>query len=139
MLCHSGISHHSGTDNWNTLKNRIEHPGHVKHYWDQIAALSLDISNAFIKEDLTAIADFVSKEWSYRQKLHPAIFNLEMRDIIKEINENIFGMKACGAGNGGVMILFVEKSDKMEVVDRLATTTSEILSWQIDNDGLSQV
>jgi D-glycero-alpha-D-manno-heptose-7-phosphate kinase len=137
ILCHTGVSHLSGTDNWNTLKHRIEDPKNFKSYWDDIANLSLSISDAILDEDITQLGELIRSEWNIRQKLHPSIFNKNMRRMVSEVEEFTYGMKACGAGNGGVMMLFVDKTDHDIVIDRVQQKGGKVLDWKIDRIGLS--
>jgi len=137
IVSFTGISHFSGTNNWDMLKQAIDRVGETYDRLLEIKKISYKVKDALKEEDPEKLGYFVSKEWENRQKLASGISNEYIDNAIEAARKaGAYGSKLCGAGGGGCMITLCPL-EKREVVEMaLKGRGIDLLDASVDFDGL---
>ena len=138
IVSFTGISHFSGANNWDMLKNVIDRVGNTYECLGKIKDIAYLVRDALKKEDPEELGHLISQEWENRKKLADGISNEFIDNAIKAADEaGAWGSKLCGAGGGGCMITLCPADKREKVESALKQKGIEIMDATIDFDGLT--
>lgn len=136
VLSFTGISHFSGTNNWNMLKRYIDNVGTTRENMKKIKETAFKMREAIIKGDFSLISETLSEEWENRKNLAKGVSNSRIEKLMKVAKEaGAQASKICGAGGGGCMITIVKENLREKVEEALEKNGAEILEFKIARSG----
>ena len=137
MLVYTGTSRHSGTNNWNILKQYIEGDTRIRRLLQKIVAVTHSMREALIERDFEKAGTLMGQEASCRRELLPTIVTPEIERLEKMARSlGVIGCKVCGAGGGGCVVLFLEPDRREIVYRRLTQSGYEVVPFRIARKGL---
>lgn len=139
VLSFTGISHFSGTNNWNMMKRCIDDED-TRRRMGQIALTALKMQEAVESSDLQRIASVLEEEWRSRKELAEGVSNERIDGMMKAAKEaGALASKICGAGGGGCMATLCEPRDREKVKEALKAQGGEILDFRMQEKGVQAV
>jgi D-glycero-alpha-D-manno-heptose-7-phosphate kinase len=137
IVSFTGISHFSGTNNWEMLKKAIDRVGSTYDGLLEIKKITGLTRTALLEKDLEKLGNCINMEWESRKLLAPGITNRFINEAIEGAKQaGAWGSKLCGAGGGGCMITLTPPDKRDEAVKALVNAGVEILSANLDFKGL---
>ena len=109
IVVDTGVSHHSGLNNWEVFRDRLEGSAPVRTALDEVAAASAQLADLLDSpargdELLAGVAEAVEAEWRARRRLSPAVTCPEVDALVAAAREAGGRAKVCGAGGGGCVV-----------------------------------
>ncbi len=136
ILSFTGISHFSGTSNWNMLKYYIENTGDTVQALRRIKGTAFGMREALLEADFDKFAEQLSIEWDNRRTLAKGVSNERIERIMAAAKgAGALASKICGAGGGGCMISFVKPGSAEAVKTALTEAGAEVLPYKIARKG----
>ncbi len=137
IISFTGISHFSGTNNWNMLKRFIDREGDSVERMQAIEATSLQMWTALIDEELEAVAQALAEEWRNRCGLAEGVTTAKVDAIMEAARQaGALASKLCGAGGGGCMLTLAAPGKRQAVVEALQSAGAQVLPAALDLTGL---
>lgn len=138
VVIYTGEPRNSGTNNWEITKNHIDGDREIFNVFEGIRDTSLNLREALLKNDWTAVGEILRESYPQRKKLSPNITTPQMDLLIKKALANgAIAAKVCGAGGGGCIAFFCEEGAREAVENALAEEKgAEVLDWKLYNEGL---
>lgn len=117
MLMHyTGVSHFSGTNNWEMYKRQIDGNKEVRQGLAKIAESAIEMEKALEASNWEAAGQALAHEWQNRKALIDGISTPEIDHAIEAaIGAGAWAGKVCGAGGGGC-IVFLFPPDRREAI-----------------------
>ncbi|MCU1288940.1 MAG: kinase [Acidobacteria bacterium] len=139
VVIYTGEPRNSGTNNWEMTKRHIDGDREIFDIFEGIRDSSLNLRDALIDSDWTAVGEILYKAHPHRKRLAPNITTPKMDELIEiAYAHGAAGAKVCGAGGGGCIAFFCEEGRRPVVEAALAGEEAvEILDWQICPEGLT--
>lgn len=137
IVSFTGISHFSGTSNWNMLKRYVDQEGDTVKRMEAIEDTAHQMWDALICEDLDKVGKALDREWQNRRGLAEGVTNDRIDSMVLAAkNAGALASKICGAGGGGCMLTLSKPENKEKVIEALRFKGADILDVSIDNEGL---
>jgi D-glycero-alpha-D-manno-heptose-7-phosphate kinase len=137
VLCYTGAPRDSGTNNWEIIKRHIDGDRHIFDCFDRIRDTAVEMRNALLRGDWTAVGRFLGEEWENRKRLAPGVSTPQIDELIARAQAaGAQAAKVCGAGGGGCLFCLTPPSQASEVRDALAAGGAQVLDFRIENRGL---
>lgn len=138
VVSFTGISHFSGTSNWNMLKRFIDREGDTVQRMKAIEETSHQMWEALICEEIDQVALALDREWQNRRGLAEGVTNERIDAMVLAAkNAGAMASKICGAGGGGCMLTLCRPDCREKVIAALKSKGAGILDMSIDPEGLS--
>ena len=98
---------------------------------------AFSMKEAFLKSDVSAIGNILHESWLHKKEMANGISN-ELIDSIYQsaIDAGASGGKISGAGGGGFMMFFAEKTKKYAVIKALKKHGGDVVNYQFAHKGL---
>jgi D-glycero-alpha-D-manno-heptose-7-phosphate kinase len=136
ILSFTGVSHFSGTNNWNMLKRYIDNKGTTRKNMKRIKQTALKMREALLNSDFSLISEALAEEWENRKNLAKGVSNAKIERLMKAAKEvGAEASKICGAGGGGCMITIAKEGAKNRIEENLRKNGAEILDFKIARRG----
>ncbi len=137
VLCYSGKSRASATNNWQIFKKAFEGDGEIIRKLNRIGVLAESLARHMIAGDLEAALHDSLQEWQVRREIWPDIVTVETLRLEKAAAQaGADFSRVCGAGGGGVMAIFTPPTRRSAVVTALKNAGGVILSGGPTRQGL---
>ncbi len=121
VIHYSGISHFSGTNNWEIYKRFLDGDTRVRDGLARIASTANKMEQAFESHDLVLVGELLAEEWENRKALIDEVSTPEIDRIIElAMSSGAIGAKVCGAGGGGCVVMIVDPERRDEVIETLS-------------------
>jgi D-glycero-alpha-D-manno-heptose-7-phosphate kinase len=118
LLVYTGKTHHSGLNNFEVLKACTQNDSKVLNALKGIKDISEDMYAAIQEKHWHKISDLFQREYTERIKLTPAFTSPEIEHLSKLVIANgATGVKICGAGGGGCVLVWVPPSQRQKVIE----------------------
>jgi D-glycero-alpha-D-manno-heptose-7-phosphate kinase len=128
VLHYSGVSHFSGTNNWQMYKGFVDGDRRVRDGLGEISRISIEMEKALIARDFAAAGRALGAEWSARKKLVDGITTPEVDAVIAAaVRAGAWAGKVCGAGGGGCIIILTPEERREGVIEALANAPGKTL------------
>jgi len=120
VLVYTGKPHDSAVNNWAVTRKYIERNRAVRRHIGSIAAAARELLAALRADDLDAAGRAMQAEWEARKRLAPGVTTPMIEALgEKATAAGAIGMKVCGAGGGGCVVLFAAEG-KRAAIERAA-------------------
>jgi D-glycero-alpha-D-manno-heptose-7-phosphate kinase len=102
----------------------------------RIKQSSIDMKLALLKGDIREFARIIGSAWEDKKKMAGEITNPTIQEAMDvALESGAMAGKVSGAGGGGFIMLVVEPTRKMEVVDALQKLSGSIVPFQFSDSG----
>jgi D-glycero-alpha-D-manno-heptose-7-phosphate kinase len=116
VLVYTGKPHDSAVNNWAITRKYIERNRSVRRQIGGIAQAARDLLAALRAGDLDAAGLAMQAEWESRKRLAPGVTTPMIEEIgTRAAAAGALGMKVCGAGGGGCVVLFAGEGKRAAV------------------------
>ncbi|MBM3461978.1 MAG: hypothetical protein FJX76_07750 [Armatimonadetes bacterium] len=137
VLSFTGISHFSGTNNWNMMKRYIDGAGDTVPRLNAIKETAYRMREALLARDFARLATVIEEEWTNRKGLAEGVTTPEIDAMMEAaLKAGAQASKVCGAGGGGCMLTLAGEGKRAAVVAALESTGARVLPFAIDTSGL---
>ncbi len=138
LLVYSGISRHSGTNNWEVFKRHQDGDRRVHRLFRKIVEAGQDMAESLKKGDFRGVGRAMGAEAEARKRLFPGIMTPEIRSLERGMKRlGAIGTKVCGAGGGGCVVIYVNPKDMARARDKVREMGFQDLPFKIAKKGLS--
>lgn len=142
VILYSGEMHHSGLSNWEVFKGAVEKKEEVLKGFIKLKKIA-DTMDEKLREkqvDWTLIGELISEEWTIRRETFQ-VHTPKLDEIVAWTRQqNILGVKVCGAAQGGCLLALVDPAHRQSFVEnstkhgiKVLQTTPQLLGVRIDN------
>ena len=137
ILTFTGISHFSGANNWDMLRNYIENTGDTRTALGEINRTAHAMSDVLMRADFDGFAQVLDHEWRHRRSLAEGVSTPEIDAMMRSAAEaGALAGKLCGAGGGGCMITFVRDGAQQAVRESLTRHGATVIPFRISRKGV---
>ena len=137
ILCFSGRSRASASNNWQIFRRAFEGDQEVLEILNQIGRTSEELATCVKEGDRLGLFEASKREWSLRKRLWSDIETTETRAIETAARKaGASFARVCGAGGGGVMAIFCPDADQSVVKEKLVAAGGTILDGNATDNGL---
>jgi D-glycero-alpha-D-manno-heptose-7-phosphate kinase len=137
VLIYTGEPRESGINNWQVMKKHIDGDRQVHRNFQQIAAIAVEMRRALEKGRWDEVGKLLAREWTNRCRNHPNITTPGINRLIRAANRHgAVAAKACGAGGGGCVLLFVRQGAKAAVEQEITRQGGQVLPVRVAPAGV---
>lgn len=95
------------------------------------------MKEAFLRSDVTAIGKLLHESWVNKKEMAGGITNQLIDDIYERaMSAGASGGKISGAGGGGFMMFFAEKTNRYSVINALKNLGGNVVNYEFTQKGL---
>lgn len=137
VVAYTGRPHSSGLTNWSVVRAYLDGvPATIDHLRG-IAGVARRMREVLRAGRLEAVAELIAEEWRHRRALAPGISTPGIeRALTVARKHGALAGKACGAGGGGCVLLFVRSGAKRFCEDGLRDAGFAVMPARIAREGL---
>lgn len=137
LLVYLGKPRFSGANNWELFKRHIEGDRKTVALFEALKENAISMRNAFLKQDMTQIADLLNRDWEIRRRALPAMSSPAIDRLIRALRRaGAIGARVCGAGGGGCLALLIEPEARVRLGEIAASAGARTLPCSINMRGL---
>jgi D-glycero-alpha-D-manno-heptose-7-phosphate kinase len=136
MLVDSAVEHFSGLNNWEVFKGQIERNEAVTKNLAAIAAAARDMRTALVEQRYADVPAIMTREMDARKRLAPTVSNPEIEKIIAAAASEGGAAKVCGAGGGGMVLVWAVPGTREKVAAAVRAAGFKIIDFRLDLRGL---
>jgi len=138
VLCFTGKSHFSATNNWAMLKKYIENEGATRASMAKIKHIAFKMYEDLKNEDFDAFANTIEEEGYIRVELAAGVLTPQMIRIIDKAKRNgAIASKPLGAGGGGCMLFVCREGTKSSIIKTIEQIGAKNLNFEFEDKGVS--
>ena len=101
-----------------------------------VTALAHDAYDSIRKSNLTGFGELLDKGWKLKKKFSNNVSNPKIDKIYKSaLSSGAIGGKLTGAGGGGHLLLYCEKSKQSKVIREMEKFKLKQIKFSFFNDG----
>jgi D-glycero-alpha-D-manno-heptose-7-phosphate kinase len=132
LLCYSGVSRASGTNNWAIFRKAFEGDAFTLSILNEIGTLSEALAQAVKSQSWSEVFRLSAAEWQLRAQLWSDIETPETKTIATAAKSaGALFTRICGAGGGGVMAIFAPSEAHMRVRDAMIQAGGRVLEGRL--------
>lgn len=137
LLVHTGRARHSGGNNWEVFKKYLDRDKEVRVLLGKIASAARDMYEALLSGDFEGVGRLMAEEARARRRLSPGITTPEIQFLESTLaRRGAAGVKVCGAGGGGCVVVYVSPDRKSDLARVAAAAGYGVLPFRIAREGL---
>jgi D-glycero-alpha-D-manno-heptose-7-phosphate kinase len=137
VIAYTGRPHASGLTNWGVVRAYLDGVARTVDRLRRIAAVARRMKDALRADRFDALPALIAEEWSHRRALAPGVTTpLIERALAVGSKHGALAGKACGAGGGGCVLLFVREGAKRACEEGLSAAGFVVLPVRIAGRGL---
>jgi D-glycero-alpha-D-manno-heptose-7-phosphate kinase len=136
VLVDAGATRFSGLNNWEIVKRRIDGDPVVEAALACIAAVAQRVRGALIDQRYDQMPSLLRDEWEARKRLAPTVSTPEIEAIVEIAASEGGAAKACGAGGGGMVAVWVTPDARERTLGRLRDAGFKGHPIRVDLQGL---
>jgi D-glycero-alpha-D-manno-heptose-7-phosphate kinase len=136
LLCYSGVSRASGTNNWAIFRRAFEGDQTILGILNEIGSISESVARAVLAGQWSEVFKLSSQEWQLRTRMWSDIETAETKRISAAAQSaGAMFSRICGAGGGGVMAVFAEPQHHAKVKAAVHEAGGQILDGAVSFKG----
>ncbi len=98
---------------------------------------ALAMKEALLKGNLQTFAKFMAQSWEAKKNMAHSITNEEIEQVYQKAqNAGALAGKITGAGGGGFMMLIVESTRKLHVIEHLNRSSGKVFNFHFTKRGV---
>jgi len=137
VIAYTGRPHSSGLTNWGVVRAYLDGTPNTVHRLRSIAQVARQTREALRARDLDALGPLLAEEWAHRRELATGVSTaLIERALAVARRSGALGGKACGAGGGGCVVVFVRAGARHACESALRAAGFQVLPARIAPKGL---
>ena len=136
LLVDAGATRFSGINNWEIVKRRIDGDPVVEAGLACIAAVAQRVRGALMDRRYDHMPSLLREEWEARKRLAPAVTTPEIDAIVEIAAAQGGAGRACGAGGGGMVAVWITPEAREGTLSRLREAGFKGHPIRIDLQGL---
>lgn len=137
ILSFTGQPRSSASTNWRMFKAYIDGKVEARTGLDRIRQTALKVREAWLAEDIKAMAGLLAEEWENRRSLASGVSTPKVQKAIgAAAKAGALASKICGAGGGGCLVSLAAEGRKAAVMRALTEAGAEVLDFEFDTEGL---
>ena len=137
VLCYTGESRNSGTNNWEITKQHLDRNKVIFNHFERIRDTACVMREALERANWNTVGLAIADEWENRKQLAPGVTTNAIDNLIDKAKEaGAIGAKVCGAGGGGCLFCYASPEAVPAVQNALTSNGAQLLEFKIDNKGL---
>lgn len=137
ILSYTGISHFSGTHNWEMMKRYIDKDKVTVKCLKRIKDTAYSMKDAILEKDIGKITDALAQEWENRKRLARGVTNYKIDKLISEAKlAGACASKVCGAGGGGCIVTITPPENREKVIQSLKKCGAMPIEFFLDFKGM---
>jgi len=137
ILAYVGKSHFSAETNWKMFKNFIEKNPVTVQAMTNIKNVALKMREALSNETIEEIPKLLNEEMKNRRNLAEEVESQEVREVLNgAMAAGALGGKVCGAGGGGCVIIFAQKTTRENVIMSINSAGGKVLDFEFVDKGV---
>lgn len=138
VVTFTGITHFSGTNNWNMMKRFIDDEPGSRESMRRIQRTAEEMREALLAFDLEGFGALLDQEWQSRKRLAEGVSTAAIDGMVDAAKgAGALASKICGAGGGGCMITFVGEGKRKPVEAALESAGAQVMPFRIAREGLT--
>ena len=136
VLAYTGQSRNSGVNNWEITKRHLDGDPQVIDLFERIRDVAVVMRRAIEGHDWPEVGRQLAAEWELRQHLAPQVSTPAIDALVaRGLDAGARAAKVCGAGGGGCVLFFADRTDVPAVREAVAQA-AQVLDVEIDKKGL---
>lgn len=136
LLCYSGVSRASGTNNWAIFRRAFEGDQSILGILDEIGSIAEAVAKAVLAGRWNEVFALSAQEWQLRTRMWSDIETVETKRITAAAQgAGAMFSRICGAGGGGVMAIFAEPQHHAKVKAAVSEVGGQILDGTVSFQG----
>lgn len=137
LLVYTGISRHSGTNNWEVFKRHLDGDRKIHLHFARIVEATQKMYNALKVSDFSLVGKAMAEEYEARKGLFPGISTKEIDSLERFVKRSgARALKVCGAGGGGCVVVYTEPDRKSFLERKIQDRGFIVLPFTITGKGL---
>lgn len=121
----SGIRHRSGMVNWQVIRRRLDGHAATTRAFDEIAEAARECRSGLLAQNEETVATAIRREWKARRRLAPDVSTVELDELIGVARDHgATGVKGCGAGGGGSIVVWHPVGGRNAIVSALENASA---------------
>jgi D-glycero-alpha-D-manno-heptose-7-phosphate kinase len=137
VLIYTGEPRESGINNWQVMKKHLDGDRQVHRNFQQIASVAVRMCHALQNGRWDEVGKLLAREWANRKRNYPGITTAEIDRLVEAaLRKGAVAAKACGAGGGGCVLLFVRKGTKAAVEEETSRQGGKVLPVRVAPAGV---
>jgi len=137
VLCYTGKSRLSGDIHHRVREAYQKSEPKTRQALKNLKSIAFEMKNALLSEDLESFGKLLNENWENQKELHSSVTNPQIDEIIRIAKTNgAIGGKACGAGGGGCLLLYVQPDLEHIVRRKLEENNVTVIDFNFDFNGL---
>lgn len=137
VIAYTGMPHASGLTNWGVVRSYLDGTPSTVNHLRRIAQVARQMRQALRALDLEAVGGLLAEEWAHRRELAAGVSTpVVERALAVAMRHGGLAGKACGAGGGGCVLVFVREGTRRICEEGLRQAGFEVLPVQIASRGL---
>lgn len=120
----------------NQIKNIRNNDPVTLHSLDTVKELALKLYDNIKKSDLTGFGELLDENWKFKKKFSKNVSNSKIDKLYQTaIKSGAIGGKLTGAGGGGHLLLYCEKSKQPKIIEKMKQFKIKEIKFSFYNDG----
>ncbi|HEY3121963.1 MAG TPA: hypothetical protein VGL15_15165 [Vicinamibacteria bacterium] len=136
LLVDAGVTRFSGINNWDVFKGQIDGDERVRSALAEIASAARRVREALSAGAYDAVPSLIDEEWQARKRLAPGVTTPEVDRIAEIAAEGGGAAKVCGAGGGGMVMVWAVPGRKEKIEAGLRAAGFKPVAFRLDLRGL---
>lgn len=131
LIFYTGKPHHSGLNNWKVIRSLVDGDEKVFESLKGISKVATKIQALLKKGAWDELGPLFNEETLLRTSLSPQFVTSQILSFQKEVLEKgASGLKVCGAGGGGCVLVWCER-DKKDFLEKTFSKTFQALPFHV--------
>jgi D-glycero-alpha-D-manno-heptose-7-phosphate kinase len=128
MLLYTGTSRESAQIIEDQILRMQDQSKSSRTFLDQMVINAEQIKAALLKWNLLEFGKLLNKGWELKKKMSKAISNSSIDSLVElSLQLGAKGVKLCGAGGGGYLLILVRPEDRAELIEGLSKKTDDVV------------
>jgi D-glycero-alpha-D-manno-heptose-7-phosphate kinase len=136
VLVNAGVTRFSGINNWEVFRSQIDGDDGVRDCLHRICGAAGRLRDALRAGRFDEVGRLMEDEWEARKGLAPGVSSPEIERIVELARSHGGAGKACGAGGGGMVALWVPPEEREKVEAGLRAGGFHTVPVRLDLRGL---